>query len=91
MANERRTGMRRYRLLHVHGCTEPELLPAEAKSWRGLEKMLIEFLKTDQYEEEDALFYVVTGLKGKLRDVSAFVSHFMDEMWERAGKKAPWA
>ena len=83
--------MKRYRLLHIHGCTDPELLPGLARSWRGLEKELIQFLKADRYEEEDSLFFVETDPRGRLLDISAFSGRFMNEMRKRAALHAPSA
>lgn len=76
-----------YRLLHIAGCTDPDLQENLYLTWNALEKGVVKLIQKGDYDEEsDGLFFVEIGPEGKLADVCAFSGRTMDRLRERAVK-----
>lgn len=84
---KRKGSAERFRLVHVRGCVEPCLWGEEVEGWDAFERILIKFLATDDYDQdEDGVFFIELSAQGRLKDICAFSGGYMDEMRERAEK-----
>ena len=75
-----------YQLFVVTGGVEPGLYGGIAETWKELEKTLLEFLKSQDYDPaEDGLFFAELTGKNELKDIGSFSGGFMDGMRKKAG------
>jgi hypothetical protein len=78
--------VKKYRLLHISGGVEPNLILGTYYNWDLLEEGVSDFIQSGQYNSEtDGLFWIELGRGDKLLNISSFSVHLMEQIEARSG------